>query len=53
MKKSKNNNIILGFGIWFQLMQRKGHKAAGAFVNGIPGIWFHRSNSVSLLLKIN
>ena len=23
MKKSKNNNIILGFSFWFQLMQRK------------------------------
>ena len=26
MKKSKNNNIILGFSFWFQLMQRKDHK---------------------------
>ena len=25
MKKSKNNNIILGFSFWFQLMQRKDH----------------------------
>ena len=25
MKKSKNNNIILGFRFWFQLMQRTDH----------------------------
>ena len=29
MKKSKNNNIILGFRFWFQLMQRTDHKRGG------------------------
>ena len=34
MKKSKNNNIILGFWIWFQLMQRQGHKFQKLFFIG-------------------
>ena len=42
-----------GANVWYLHIVKIEPKAAGAFVIGIPGIWFHRSNSVSLLLKIN
>ena len=42
-----------GANVWYLHIVKIEPKNAGAFVIGIPGIWFHRSNSVSLLLKIN
>ena len=42
-----------GMNVWYLHIVKIEPKTAAAFVIGIPGIWFHQTNSVSLLLKIN
>ena len=42
-----------GMNVWYLHIVKIEPKTAAAFVIGIPGIWFHKTNSVSLLLKIN